>query len=45
MELQITFSRPEQYYNAYVKYIFSDDGMKLFDRGKKKSWWRRGEDE
>lgn len=34
-DLQITFLRPGQYFDAYVKYVFLYHGMKLFDRGKK----------
>lgn len=36
-ELQITFLQPQMFYNRYVKYVFSDNGTKIFDRGKRKA--------
>lgn len=32
-DLQLTILKPSTYYNEYIKYVFSDNGMKLIDRG------------
>ncbi|KAG4078044.1 hypothetical protein HA402_002095 [Bradysia odoriphaga] len=37
-DLQVTLLEPKGHYNRYVKYIFSDNGKKLFDRVDEIDW-------
>ncbi|KAJ6638206.1 hypothetical protein Bhyg_10939 [Pseudolycoriella hygida] len=37
-DLQITFEKRKRYHKLYVKYIFADNGTRLFDREDKLDW-------